>query len=185
MLSLFFAGFMVSYNFSANDKESFLVRDIPTQAADASDEIIVSNVTSLNIEIYDIDKKTSKTQTNTIPIAYLGLTRHELIETLQDYMLNPSVNDKAHGLIACELVEFTKQSVTIRKTYSAKNLPQRYYIVAEKGVLVIYLDNGRTLYDRTDIRLTQLPQSVQEKVMNKMRVDSAEELYDFLETFTS
>ena len=101
------------------------------------------------------------------------------------YMLNPSVNDKAHGLIACELVEFTKQSVTIRKTYSAKNLPQRYYIVAEKGVLVIYLDNGRTLYDRTDIRLTQLPQSVQEKVMNKMRVDSAEELYDFLETFTS
>lgn len=52
-------------------------------------------------------------------------------------------------------------------------------------MLVIYLDNGRTLYDRTDIRLTQLPQSVQEKVMNKMRVDSAEELYDFLETFTS
>ncbi|MGN0408008.1 MAG: hypothetical protein ACI4EJ_07100 [Bacteroides sp.] len=185
MLMLFFVSYIISFNIASDNEDDFLIRDVPTEAVDASNDIIVSNITKLTLETYDMDSNTVKEQLCTVPIEYLGLNRAGMIETLQDYMLNPSLSDKTHGLIACELVEFTKDSVTIRKTYSTKNLPQKYYIVAEKGMLVIYLENRRTLYDKTEIELQRLPLSIQEEVIKGLEIDSADELYDFLETFTS
>lgn len=185
MLILFFVSYMISFNIFSDSEDMFIERDVPTQAVDASKDIIVSNLTKLTLETYDMETKKITEELCSVPVEYLGLNRMEMIEVLQDYMLNPSLNDKAHGLIACELIEFTKISVTIRKTYSYKNMPQKYYIVAEKGMLVIYLENRRTLYDKTDIRLESLPLDVQEEIIKGLEIESADELYDFLETFTS
>lgn len=185
MLILFFVSYMISFNVFSDNTKTFIERDVPTLAVDISGDIIVSNLTKLTLETYDMESKKVTEQLCNVPIEYLGLNRAKMIETLQDYMLNPSLNDKAHGLIACELIEFTKTSVTIRKTYSYKNLPQKYYIAVEKGILVIYLENRRTLYDRTDIRLDSLPENVRQEVIKGMEIDGADELYDFLETFTS
>lgn len=187
VLTVFFiAGYFFAYRWSsAKAENTFLVRDIPQQPVAVETEIIISNVTEYFVEICDADTgKIAKTKEK-MPVAYLGLSRTALTEKLQDAILKQDSVDKAQGLIALELIEFTKNRVTVRKTYSTKNLPQKYYILAENGKILVYLSDRKTLYDTTDIGLEQLPEQTRIQVLRGLEIESPEELYDFLETFTS
>ena len=59
-----------------------------------------------------------------------------------------------------------------------------YRLKAEYGCVSIYKADGG-LYDKTDIQMSFLPQSVQIEVINIKDLYSDKELYDFLETYSS
>lgn len=63
------------------------------------------------------------------------------------------------------------------------NMPEIVYIKAEYGRIAIYRQDG-SLYDRTEINLSNLPISEQAKILNGLTLNIPE-LYDFLETYTS
>lgn len=60
-----------------------------------------------------------------------------------------------------------------------------YYISSLQGYIVVYCDDHKTVYEVTDIPINSLPKDIQEKIMDSMYIESAEELYQFLENYSS
>ncbi|MCM1309102.1 MAG: hypothetical protein NC223_10930 [Butyrivibrio sp.] len=59
-----------------------------------------------------------------------------------------------------------------------------YLLGAERGYIVIFRGDG-SFYDYTDISLYSLPKDVQIEVLNTKKLTSRQELYDFLETYST
>lgn len=60
-----------------------------------------------------------------------------------------------------------------------------YYLKEEQGYVCIYLDDGKTLYENTSIRMETLPESMQSEIRDGKRIHTEKELYDFLENYSS
>lgn len=183
-VGIYYVSYAASVNYFKSDSDIY-ERNIPTQEVDANKEIIVSNVTQFIEEEYNSDTKEITEKKINTPIEYIGLTRNQLIKKMTEYMIEPTVTDKAKGLVAFQLVEFSQNKVTVRKSYSTANVPMIYYICVEKEYLKIYLEDKKTLYDNTSIKLSNLPESVQRQVIKGLKIEGVNDLYDFLETYTS
>lgn len=53
------------------------------------------------------------------------------------------------------------------------------------GYVVVYLEDGKTIYEYTDIRLSELPEGVQKELEQGKRIEGLEKLYGFLENYSS
>lgn len=187
MLTVFFVSYMVSFTISGRQEDAYLVRDVPPSnlTVDKDGEVLIGNRTRLYVEEYDMDSGQVLEGEEELPVSLLGVGREEFLLKLCDYMLEPDVGERARGLLAVELMEFTSASVTVRKTYSEKGVPKSFCLKEESGLVVIMLEDGKTLYDCTDIPVSALPEAVRIQLSEGMAISGGDELYDFLETFTS
>lgn len=53
------------------------------------------------------------------------------------------------------------------------------------GFVAVYLDDGTTIYELTDIKLSDLPEEVRQEIASGKYVASEKELYGFLENYSS
>lgn len=60
-----------------------------------------------------------------------------------------------------------------------------YYLMEVNGYIVVYLSDKETPYEYTDILYDELPAVMRNEVRNGKYVESQEELYGFLENFSS
>lgn len=60
-----------------------------------------------------------------------------------------------------------------------------YYISVLQGYVVVYYSDHKTIFEVTDIPVSSLPENVQDKVMNSIYMESEEQLYRFLENYSS
>lgn len=60
-----------------------------------------------------------------------------------------------------------------------------YYLMEVNGYLVVYLSDKTTPYEYTDILYDELPAMLREEIRNGKYIESTEELYGFLENFSS
>ena len=74
-----------------------------------------------------------------------------------------------------------EESITISQEY----LTCPYYIKAEYGRLVVYLSKTQEIYMETAIELDVLPLEIQEKIDSGIFFQTEQELYDFLESYSS
>ncbi len=63
--------------------------------------------------------------------------------------------------------------------------PGTYKIGVEDGVLVVYINDGATLYFETNIRTRELDDTVLSKIENGLYFSDEQELYAFLESYSS
>lgn len=61
---------------------------------------------------------------------------------------------------------------------------QIFYLGASYGKVVIY-NEDKTVYDYTDIELSGLPRNLQIEILNGFKINSMQQLYDFLEAYSS
>ena len=61
----------------------------------------------------------------------------------------------------------------------------QYYLVEEFGYVNIYKEDMETIYEYTEIHIRDLPQELQEEICLGKWLYSEEELYDFLENYSS
>jgi len=66
-------------------------------------------------------------------------------------------------------------------------VPENYaYVIYEKdGVLMVYEKDGRTEYFETNIRVRDLEENMLENLKTGIYFETEEELYDFLESYSS
>lgn len=185
MLLIFLVSYDITYQWSCNDKDSIKINEVPNVAANDNKESIISNITELYVEIYNADDGSTVKYKEEMPGNYIGLNRMQLAGKLQDYMLNQNRADKAKGLLTFELIDFDKDKVTLRKTYSERYLPKAYVLKEDNGMVNVYFEDGVTLYDKSNIKVERLPDSIKRGVEKGLRIGSIEALYDFLESFTS
>lgn len=169
--------------FIINEESSESEDEIVYEAA-ANDQVIC-NLTKFVLETYDVNMGVLNEEKINTPVDLLGMSRDRLIIYMKQYMQNPSDEDVDKGLIAFELISFSRDKVVWRKTYSLNDPDVEFYGHSENGYVTIYLNDGITLYDYTNIRTNNLPRDVQESLDKGIHFRNIDELYDFLETYTS
>ena len=60
-----------------------------------------------------------------------------------------------------------------------------YYLCEMQGFVVVYLNDKQTIYEMTEIPLTDLPEEVQQEIAAGKYIATKEELYGFLENYSS
>lgn len=60
-----------------------------------------------------------------------------------------------------------------------------YYLKELQGYVAVYLDDKTTIYELTEIPVSDLPQEVQQEVAAGKYIETVEELYAFLENYSS
>ena len=60
-----------------------------------------------------------------------------------------------------------------------------YYLCEMQGFVVVYLNDRKTIYEMTEIPLSDLPEEVQQEVEAGKYIATRDELYGFLENYSS
>lgn len=60
-----------------------------------------------------------------------------------------------------------------------------YYLMEVNGYIVVYLSDRKTAYEYTDIPYDELPDRIRKEIRNGKYIENTEELYGFLENYSS
>lgn len=60
-----------------------------------------------------------------------------------------------------------------------------YYIKAVDGYVTVFKSDKKTVYDYTTIRVEDLPENIQEKLVDGLKLTTLGEVYGFLENYSS
>ena len=71
------------------------------------------------------------------------------------------------------------------KETASSETPYEYVIVNDNGYLTVYQKDLKTVYFQTDIPYAELHTELQKKIDQGYLIQEAEELYDFLENYSS
>lgn len=161
--------------------------------------------TIYTVSEYDLSTERENERQESLPTSYIGMTRQQLLDWIDAYNRSISLEDLELGLQSMELVTFSETEIKVRKRIISKpentntavrNFEENkrnktsdsiYYgcILAQDGLLTIYDGDRRHVIQYTDISLFDLPQEVQQEIMDGKYITSEEELYNLLESYSS
>lgn len=150
------------------------VEEIPVVTAD----------TQYLIEEVNLSKGTVNEKEESVPVKYIGLDRNGMLEELASYDSNPPLTELEQGFQTIELTAFSKDRIVVCKYYKEKENKGFYLMVADHFI-VVYEEDKQTLYMNTDILLERLEESLQAEIMQGKYIESEDELYNFLESYSS
>ena len=78
-----------------------------------------------------------------------------------------------------------KRQVKMEETGSEEPAKFRFFIKEADGLVNIYREDGTTLYETTDIPVSLLPEALRQEISAGKGVATEQELYDFLENYSS
>lgn len=118
------------------------------------------------------------------PDKYIGITRQKLEAEIQAYEESPLLTDLEKGFKQMELISFSPSKVVVRKSYERKE-ETGFFLLNEDHYVVVYDQSLSYVYMNTGISTKELPQSVQNEIMHMKYIRNEEELYHFLESYSS
>ena len=136
--------------------------------------------------LYENDLLTNlQTQTNcAIPYHYIGLSREQLMQTVQNDSLSPPLEELEKGFVSEELVSFSPQRVVLRKNYRNAGRRDGLYLAVRDHELVAYCADLETVYTYTGIRADVLPESIQLQIFDTLYMENEAQMEQFLKTYT-
>ena len=84
--------------------------------------------------------------------------------------------------------EQTENSISQEKTVSTQGDARKdelYYLKDLNGYVVVYMNDRTTVYEYTNILISDLPDTYQNEIKNGMIIEGTEKLYGFLENYSS
>lgn len=164
--------------------EIYYIEDTSYEVSNLSKSITTCD-TEYVITEYDLVTDTeSKIKTN-VPDKYLGMNRSSLEEALEEYLQNPTLEDIEKGLVDIKLETFSPKEVQIYKTYQSNIKASGYYLMVLDGKIVVMEEDRETVYLTTDIYAEALSDSLKQELILGKFINDIEELYGFLESYTS
>ena len=145
---------------------------------------VVTADTTYLIEEVDLMSGTVNEKEENVPVKYIGLDRDGLLQELESYDRNPPLTELEQGFETIELTAFSKDRVVICKYYKQEE-NKGYYLMVADHFIVVYQEDKRTLYMNTDILLAGLDDRLQAEIMRGKYIETEEELYNFLESYSS
>jgi len=168
---------LIAENIPDNREES-----IPVDKQGA--EIILPS-TNYILEIFDA--KTNKVETQELnPPGYLvGLSREEVITYLSDYMNDMPLSEHNKGLLSYELVNFSADQIVLRKNYDETQIAFLFYVVVKNGYVVVFNSDMKSIFSYTHIEAKNLPEKDRIDLSSGIYINSKEELFGLLESYSS
>lgn len=172
--------------------QSLVNKSVILDCAEANDaKTVVSGGETLCVETeyvleeMDSNRGTCVETTWRLPEKYVGMNREQFLEAIRLYEVSPPLYELERGFQSLEVRSFSRQKVVVRMNYSYLQPGEGYYLAVYDNKVVVLLDDCKTVYIETQLTMDQLPQEVQERLIRTIRVDTEQELYDFLETYSS
>ncbi|MBQ9142154.1 MAG: hypothetical protein IJX63_10245 [Lachnospiraceae bacterium] len=164
--------------------EQLVIRDEPVIEVTAQEDKVNADTVYI-VEERDMDTGNVIQTSIRIPQKYIGMTREQLIENLSDYAANPPLSELERGFVSAELLSFSANQVEVQMNYQYVEPTGSFYIVAYDNYVVVMLEDKKTVFLDTVIKVTELPISIQQDVLQGLFIPNEESLYDFLENYTS
>jgi len=184
--SVYFLSYKVSVDMYEKENGATKIEE-ESQAieVDTNKEQTVTNTTKYILEHYNAKEFTLNEETLPTPADFVGLTREEVIDFLSNYEKSPSLEDKQMGMESFELVSFSGEQIVLRKTYYPYADNYKYYLINEGGFVTVYYIDKSTVYEYTNIALDSLPSNLQGEISAGKYITDLDELYNFLENYSS
>lgn len=120
-----------------------------------------------------------------LPDRYVGLNREQFLDVMNLYEEFPPLAEQERGFVGLEVLSFSRERVVVRMDYRYIQPTADFYLAVYDNRVLVYLEDRETVFIETDIRLESLPAELQQSIIGMMRVEGQEELYNFLETYSS
>lgn len=120
-----------------------------------------------------------------LPAKYIGMNRQEFLEAMDSYAVSPPLEELERGFVGLEVLSFSPEKVVVQMNYEYVLPGESYYLTVEDNYVVVYLEDRQTIYMDTEILLTELPEEIQQQIIQMMYIPDEESLYDFLENYSS
>ena len=141
--------------------------------------------TSYVLEETDLRNDTVVETTWKLPAKYIGMNREQFLEAMDLYEASPPLEELERGFVSLEVKSFSPQKVVVQMNYDYIQPGSSFYLMVEDNFVVVYLEDKTTVYMDTDILLKDLPEDLQQEIIQVMYVPDEESLYDFLENYSS
>jgi len=195
--SMFSLGFIsnmaiMEYFYPGEHKEQVQLEALPSEEIKEEpmevsfhEEPVVTANTHYVVQQYNPITGESVEEEVDVPDKFVGLDRERLVQEIKQYNLNPSLTDMEKGFDYMELVSFSSGRVVVRKSYDFIEEEKGFFLLNENHYVVVYDYSLSHVYMNTDIKVEELPDSLQEEILNMKYVEDEGELYNFLESYSS
>jgi len=191
---LFTACYFFSYRFALSEfnknatQRTAEISDnelLDIESVNVGNKETVTPDTKYILQKYDLATKEFKEEEQNIPNEFIGYTREEVVNYLNNYSSNLSLEEYNNGFVSFQLQSFSSEKVIVKKTFNSQAILYKYYIAIRDSMVVVYYSDKKTVYDDTDICVTDLPEEEQDKLLYGIYVKDDEELYGILESYSS
>ena len=158
---------------------------IESQTTTTVNSLTVLPSTTYKLELYDKATDNVETKQQNPPADIVGLTREEIIEYTEKYMEDMTLSEYNNGLFAYELLSFSEDEVVMRKSYDVSSIPFRFYVVVKNGFVIVYNSDLKSVHSYTGIEASKLPEGDRVQLSKGIYINTLEELYGLLESYTS
>ena len=160
---------------SQSDSAAVLSRE--KEVIDADTEYIV--------EEYDTRRDTLVETVWNVPPKYMGMDREAFVTAMELYAASPPLTEQERGFVGLEVRSFSSSRVVVRMNYAYVEPSKSFYMRVADNNIVVYCDDGETVYMYTSISALTLPEYIQTQVVKGMFIEDEAALYQFLETYSS
>lgn len=120
-----------------------------------------------------------------LPQKYIGMNREQFLEAMAVYEAFPPLAEMERGFVGLEVLTFSREKVTVQMNYKYIQSDGSFYLMAYNNEVYVYLDDRKTVYIETGIMLKNLPEKLQQEIVKALYIENEDELYQFLETYSS
>lgn len=166
--------------------------EIPDSEQNADDAILTGNgsdkvtkSTTIIVESYDVDGALIERKEETANAELIGNNRLDMLLYANSYREQAPEQEKKEGLERMVLESFSPDSVTLVKYFGEPEEEQGYFIGVKDNAVIVYLQDRSQVYEYTNIELRTLPIEIQYELVEGIYVKNEQELFDFLQTYSS
>ena len=174
----------------ADPGEPVVINDLPELPEEEAAEVMVSAETlcvdtKYVLEETDVLHHTVVETTWKLPDKYVGMNREQFLQAMDVYEAFPPLSELERGFVGLEVLSFSRERVVVRMDYKFVQPSSSFYLAVYDNEVVVYLEDMQTVYIETDISLDSLPAHLQQNIIDMMWIKDEEELYSFLENYSS
>lgn len=185
MCLLLILGYQISLSYSMMEQlDDSSEQEIPTVPAGTIREVI-TNQTRVVIESYDADGAMLEREEVPVDASLIGNNRLDMLVYANTYRERASEEEIEAGLERMVLESYSPEVVTLVKYYGEPKEETGYYIGMKDNVVIVYLKDRSQVYEYTNIEAWMLPKELREQLIDGIYVKDEQELFDFLQTYSS
>lgn len=144
----------------------------------------ITQATRYTVKTVVMPDEDISSETIEVPEQYVGMNRETFLAAMENYSLVPPTDEREKGFVNVEVESFSASQVKITMYYESQEIKNFFLAVFDHQVIV-YEDDKSTIFMRTGIHLEDLPEEMQMKLIAGMTLKTEEDLYNFLESYSS
>lgn len=167
-----------------SDYEAGQAEEIQLQHVAAVEETLNAD-TEYVLQERDLLRDTVVETSWQIPGKYMGMNRELFLSAMEEYNINPPLSEKERGFVGLEVLSFSPERVVVQMNYEYVQPSESFYLAVQDNEVVVLLEDMKTVFINTGILLEELPELVQMRIIQMYYIENEENLYNFLETYSS